>query len=241
MEVFETNYSDRASKEYFEALIDAYAPLSALDYNYLKKIRRTRLGVSINKFMNMSYVEREEFIDLLTDLISSNPEADMDAYEEFKEKMKKLKKYGEKIENFTRIFKNRFNEYQQTQIIKDAIIKINSHLHIIYKILKEDVDKLIFDSKSVEFIIISKQILFICIKLANECENRLERTVKIDPTTAQNIFLIFILLLKLEAARRGKLDYKRLYEDITLVNTRTQNVLVEERVGSIFEVLNLET
>ncbi|MFQ6106832.1 MAG: hypothetical protein ACE5QF_04505 [Thermoplasmata archaeon] len=53
-----------------------------------------------------------------------------------------------------------------------------------------------------------------------------------------HIACLSFLLLRLEAVRRGKIEYESLYRDMSAMNLLVDNVMLrEDHVGTVYEVL----
>jgi len=239
-QMLETNYISRASTEYFRSILDTNCKFTAVEPRYLKKIHQTTYKRSIESILDLSESEREHMLDLLTDFAASmdylgNTKKLM---KDLNEKMEGIERIGGKLALLTKAFEEKLSPQQQLQILNDAVIKTNARLRTIYKYANIDFEEV--DEANLEKIVITKQILYECIKLGIEAEKRIETGKRVGKEVAEGIFSIGILLLRLEAARRGKMPFTNLYNDLSIVSGLTTSRLTEEQIGSVYEVLGIE-
>lgn len=240
MSAIETKYFTDASREYYISILDSYLPLYASDPKYLQKIRQTRYLEQIEEITTLPEKEREELIDAFTDLAIRPKDRTIEEYEKLKDSIAKIKKYGEKLERALHNFEKSLQPHQQLEIFKTAIIKINSNLRTIYKLMKEDLKEFIAKNGDIEFILLSKQTVYTCIRIATDIENRLEKNKRIDKNIANKVLILFILMIELEAVRRKKVGVKELYDDLTFANTQVEPFLIPpDQIGSLYDILNL--
>ena len=88
-----------------------------------------------------------------------------------------------------------------------------------------------------EFIILSKQLVFEVVKLMGESKERLEGRSEVSRDVSEKLNLSLYLLLRLEAVRLGKLEPRDLHDTITLAAQHTKPVIREDLVGTVYDVL----
>ena len=234
----EVNYASRASREYFESILNLQYPLTATDQKYLAKIKLRSIQKKINEAINMPLEQQEKLLDHLTDLFKLETQADIERYKEIAKKIGK----SEDFKHLSHILKSRFDNLEpslQKDVVKDTIIRLNNRLRIIYQYL--DMDVRVVSEKDLEKLVIIRQVFYECLKLGIQAEKRITKRKKIDKDIELWMLLLLILLLKLESARRGKISFNTLYDDLSLVSNYTTSELEEERIGTLYEVLGINT
>jgi hypothetical protein len=232
--ILETNYSTRAYGEYFRTIIGSRSYLVEADRNYLKKIRRHSISHIIDRFLYMDDEEREKIMEILTDIVSGKTK--LDDYEKVDKKIEESA-FGQKLVLLQNIFENLTNE-QKYEILKDAVTRTKAHLEIIYKIIKDDLNEIA--EEHLDKVIIAKQIIYACINLIDQVETAFTaKDLEDISKKSDRLSLISILLLRLEAARRGKIEFKELNHDLYIVSDFIEKKLVEEKIGSIYDIIGL--
>jgi hypothetical protein len=205
----------------------------------LKKIHKGQFEKHINTIVQLTHEDVEELIDALTDMVSI-PE-DSDDFEKTAKRLvaniESVEKFGGYLRTLRSAFEYKLDSNEQVEVFKGAIIKTSSRLQTVYKFVREDLES---TEESIEELFITKQILYQCLKLAKAAETNQDSTTEIQKASVMYLFHLSMLLLRLEAARRGKIGYGELYKDIAVSNTLTKNyVLDESKIASIHEILGL--
>ncbi|TET82193.1 hypothetical protein E3J38_02570 [candidate division TA06 bacterium] len=234
----ETSYSINASREYYHSLIGSNFQLATAEKPLLKKFRKAQYQRHIDSVMGLNWEEMDKLVDALTDLVAE-PE-DFSSYSKRAEtlvrKFEKVEKIGDKLAVLRNAFEKKLSPHQQVAVYKSAIAKVRGKIWTIHSHARDDLGSV--DEENLESMIITKQVLYQCLKFARAAEEAQASPARIDRKSTVFMFYLSMLLLRLEAARRGKIEYTALYNDLAATSPLTKNILVkEEEIGTIYDIL----
>lgn len=238
-EMIEPSYIDRSSRQYTECVLNSSYKLTAVEPGILKRMRKSQVLKLIQRIENMTDDDREELMDSLTTIVSSYESIDDPETKssELLSEASKISKIADRFDDLRHLFRNRFTDEEKMVILKDVTIKTKQLLTIPFQYLREDLVN--FKDTILEEMIVTRRILYECIKLAHMAEDDLVLSRRMD-RVQQKLAWISLALLRLEAARRGKMSYEALYNDIAILGSVTVKGIPEAGIGSIQEVLGLE-
>ena len=193
----------------------------------------------IQQIADMTDDDREELMDSLTTIVAGYESIDDPEIKssELLTEASKISKIADKFDDLRRFFQNRFTDDEKVLILEDVTIKTKQLLAIPFKYLRDDLVD--FKDTILEEMIVTRRILYECIKLADMAEHDLVLSKRID-RAQQRLAWISLSLLRLEAARREKMSYEALYNDVAILGSVTVKGIPEASIGSIQEILGLE-
>jgi hypothetical protein len=234
--MFEPSYFVRSGREYIDCFLYSSSKLTAVNPRAFKKMRKEKLiSRFIEPILKMSDEERESLIDSFTTIVSGfegidDPEAKVT---ELAEEVKKTNKMADRLIKAQHAFENVLDENERIGVLKDVTIKVKSLLSAVHDYLR--VDLVSFKDSHLEELVITRRIIYECIKLAEVAVVDLAE-IKTVKHAIDKLALISLSLLRLEAARRGKMDYQDLYRDIAYLEPMTIRKF-DARIKSIQDIL----
>ncbi|MHA2143448.1 MAG: hypothetical protein ACXADD_18380 [Candidatus Thorarchaeota archaeon] len=239
--MFEPSYFVRSGREYIDCFLYSSSKLTAVDPRAFKKMRKEkRISMIIEPILEMSEEEREKLIDTFTTMVSEfegfgNPQAKM---LELAKEVEKMNKMAERLRRAQDAFENLLTERERIDVLRDVTIRVRNLLNAVFEYLREDV--IDFKESFLKELVITRRIIYECIKLTEMAENDL-----IDSKTVQEalnkLAIISLCLLRLEASRRGKMDYDDLNRDLAYLTSLTKKKFFDAKIRSIRDVLALST
>lgn len=231
------SYGEETWDRYFDIISQTSYPVLAADEKYLIKHRKKVLQLQVKKFNRIDHEVKVKIIEVLTDWVSGNIGTDIleDFDEDLDTQLKLIEDVKPLIDQLKSMFKNKLDRNEQQDIIRQLIRGIDADVSVLYYTVR--VDLLSAKKDELEFIIISKQLVYEVVKLIKESKEKLEGQTEIPKDIFKKMNLALYLLLRLEAVRLGKLEPQDLHDDITMASQYTKPVIQEDLVGTIYDVL----
>lgn len=182
----------------------------------------------LNQILNVDYETRERLLNALTEIVSINIyEEDIDEIEKkLEDKISELKDFDESFKKL-KIFTAKLDAYQQFEIFRLSLIKLNGRISSI----REEIKSKIWDKKeNTGQLLVLDQMFFLIQELIKEAIKNPEK-VELWTRTA-------ISLLKLEAFHRGKITFDDLQDyisELSILTLRAESI--PKNYNAIFEVL----
>ncbi|CAG0995501.1 MAG: hypothetical protein MPEBLZ_02333 [Candidatus Methanoperedens nitroreducens] len=197
--------------------------------DYLRSMRRLyTVQNELNQILNVDYETRERLLNALTEIVSINIyEEDIDEIEKkLEDKISELKDFDESFKKL-KIFTAKLDAYQQFEIFRLSLIKLNGRISSI----REEIKSKIWDKKeNTGQLLVLDQMFFLIQELIKEAIKNPEK-VELWTRTA-------ISLLKLEAFHRGKITFDDLQDyisELSILTLRAESI--PKNYNAIFEVL----
>jgi hypothetical protein len=237
------SYHKSWGRQYYETIIIPIVPI--VNVEQFARLKQRDVNRFLDKARTLGQpdeVTRERIIDALTDYFSGEIE------QVFSKKFQKGLINAIKVEpEFHRsilmlvnYFEKNLSESQKAEFIKNSIVLARSNVRVLYDSITDDLMRA--RKKDMEDVMLAKQVVYEIAKLLDQCHTQVskKRRMKQLPKEAmRNLNLSLYLLIRLEAARRGKIDEYALHDDLTIASQYTENILGDDRIGSVYDILGL--
>jgi len=220
-----------------KALLQIFNPLFSAVEHF--KIRRQQYKVKDikNYIEGISIKYREEMISELIDILPKD--ANFQSYKNFFEEIFKEERKDLKFREFFDELKDRVKFLSPEDKISLLYAALNDVEYSLEKI-RDHISGEIENAENIEDFLIVDQTLRVSSLLAKKLKKDIKRARAVEKIKDE-IILLQVLLLRLEALRRGKIKPKDLYGDIALVMDRISVSIptrLEEYEKNIYEILS---
>jgi len=237
------SYHESWRREYYETIIIPIVPIA--NSGQFSQLKRRNVSLYLDKARSLGHPDeetRERIIDALTDYFSG--EIEQIFSKKFQKGLIKAMKvepeFHRSITMLLKYFEKELSDSQRAEFIKNSIVLARSNARVLYDSITDDL--MLAKKKDLENVILVKQVVYEIVKLLDRCHSQISKKRKMqqlpkDATKYLNLSLY--LLIRLEAARRGKIDDYALHDDLTLASEYTENGIKPERIGTVYDILGL--
>lgn len=221
------NVLDDFMSEFFESITLTLQPIiGAKDYlrraHGLFKIQR-----ELAKISNLKAEKREKFLELLTDIVSTDVyNIDPDEFklkiEDMTSEMKEIKEIFEKLESVS----NKLSVLDKSHIFKQTLIRLNARITSIRKYIKSII---LEKSENSDQLLVLDQIFYSIQELIKSLTNRNDPKILVQITVS---------LLKIEAFHRQKISFDILQDYMSELSSKILYERLPKNCGIINEYID---
>lgn len=227
------NYLDYSNEDIFKVLFSMVRPIMYAG-DFLRRTRREYIvKYKIAELENMPQENKEEIIDFMINCLPKD--TSIQAFEESFERSKTISqdsKFSEYIEKVGTVFEM-LRPDERRMLYQNLVSRIIGTINGI-RIAVQD---RILNCKNPGDVLLLDQTLIVCKRLADG----ISAALKAEGKCPEGAFaLLFILLLEIEALRRGKIDKKQLYHDLAFTISQMREEFAPVKSSrELFQVLSV--